>query len=270
MIWTIQRRTALALAMGLLVGGALSSAQAEESPRNPLRKLQGTWTGTFENQDVTWVLDGDKLTATLVGETHKANVKVDTQATPDAITFEITEGPEDARGKTSNGIFKFDEGKLIICVGAPGADRPKGFKDAADEGIYLFTLSRKKGGEDGGPSPERLALRAMQGTWKSELPDGSTADWVIRGRRLVMEGADRRYVAEVSVQPDAKPHATVDLKILEGPDDAKDQTIQGIYKQEGDTIVLCVDIRNPSRPTAFEADGVELFVFELKKTEPKK
>ncbi len=265
---TTRRRTAMALALGLLAGGMLTSAQGQETPRNPLRRLQGTWTGTFENQDVTWTVNGEKVTGTIVGETYKATVKVDREATPHAITFHVNEGPGGAQGKTTNGIFKFEEGKLVVCIGAPGMDRPTEFKGATDEGLYLFTLSRKEG--DGGPSPERQALRRMQGTWKSELPNGGSADWVIRGRRIVVEVPDRRYVAEATVQPEAKPHATVDFKIVEGPDDAKGKTLQGIYKQEGDALVFCIDGRAQSRPTAFEADGGDVFVFELKKAEPRK
>lgn len=269
---TIRRRTAMALAMvALLAGGTLAQAKEKEAPRNPLRRLQGTWTGTFENQDVTWVLDGEKVTGTIAGETYKATAKVDPQAKPRAITFDITEGPSDAQGKTSNGIFKLEKGKLVLCIGAPGMDRPTEFKDAADEGLYLFTLSRKDGDQArGGPSPERQAIRRMQGAWKSELPNGETADWVIRGRRVVMEGPQRRYVAEISVNPDAKPHANVNFKITEGPEDAQGRTIQGIYKQEADTLVFCVDGRDQSRPNAFEADDSGIFVFELKKAEPKK
>jgi uncharacterized protein (TIGR03067 family) len=264
---TIRRRAALALALAALAGGSLARAQ-DEAPRNPLRRLQGVWTASFDGQDATWTFEGEKVTVAMGDRTYKADVKVDREAMPRAITFAVTEGPEDARGKNVSGIFKMEAGKLVVCIAQPGDDRPEEFKNAPDDGLYLFTLARKDG-EGDAPSPMRRAIRQMQGTWKTELPNGDSVDWVIRGRRVVLEAPNRRYVSEMTVDPEAKPHGTVDFQVVEGPEDAQGKTIQGIYKLDGDTLVFCIDGGAGARPTEFKTEQGQSYSFELKKAEPK-
>ena len=71
-------------------------------------------------------------------------MKIDTEAKPFAtIDLVIDEGPEDAKGKTSKGIYKLDGEKLTICVSAPGKDRPKEFTQVEDE-AYLFAMKKQK------------------------------------------------------------------------------------------------------------------------------
>jgi uncharacterized protein (TIGR03067 family) len=265
---TIRRRAALALALAALAGAPLARAHAQDEPRNPLRRFQGAWTATFEGQDATWTFAGEKVTVAMGDRTYKADVTVDREAMPRAITFKVTEGPEDAQGKTVNGIYRMEEGKLVVCTGAPGEERPEEFKNAPDDGLYLFTLTRKDG-EGDAPSPMRRALRGMQGTWKTELPNGDTIDWVIRGRRIVLEAPNRRYVSEMTVDPEAKPHASVDFEVVEGPEDAQGKTIAGIYKLDGETLVICIDGGAGARPTEFKSEQGQSYSFELKKVPAK-
>ena len=70
--------------------------------------------------------------------------KIDTDAKPfAAIDLVIEDGPEEAKGKTSKGIYKLDGEKLTLCVSVPGKDRPKEFAQTDDE-AYLFELKKEK------------------------------------------------------------------------------------------------------------------------------
>ena len=63
-------------------------------------------------------------------------VKIDSAAKPDkTIDFEIDESPDDAKGKTSKGIYKFDgDSKLIFCF-CPAGDRPTKYEQNGYEQI---------------------------------------------------------------------------------------------------------------------------------------
>jgi uncharacterized protein (TIGR03067 family) len=55
------------------------------------------------------------------------------------------EGPE--KGKTVQGIYKFERDRLIICMRGPETaekGRPKEFKTEADSGLGIMTLERIK------------------------------------------------------------------------------------------------------------------------------
>jgi uncharacterized protein (TIGR03067 family) len=56
--------------------------------------------------------------------------------------MKIDEAPEDAKGQTSRGIYKFDGEKLIICFRAMG-ERPEKYEMIGFEQIVL-TLNKKK------------------------------------------------------------------------------------------------------------------------------
>ena len=75
---------------------------------------------------------------------YKMTIKLDPAAMPDkTIDFQIDEGPDDAKGKTSKGIYKFDgDDKFIFCM-RPIGERPDKFEMVGFEQI-LSELKRKK------------------------------------------------------------------------------------------------------------------------------
>ena len=74
-------------------------------------------------------------------------IKLDPKAKPEkSIDFHIDEGPEDAKGKDSKGIYQLEgEDALTLCFTGEG-DRPTKFEQIGFEQI-LTKLKRKKTAE---------------------------------------------------------------------------------------------------------------------------
>jgi uncharacterized protein (TIGR03067 family) len=135
----------LAIWAGLSLGGGTARALGDDKPQSELLKpFQGTWTSEGEGLESKWTFEGEKVKATVNGQDYTCKVKIDKEAKPLAtLDFLIEAGPEDAKGKTSKGIYKLDGEKLTLCVSAPGKDRPKEFTQVEDE-AYLFALKKQK------------------------------------------------------------------------------------------------------------------------------
>jgi len=137
----------LAIWAGLSLGEGKALALGDDKPQSELLKpFQGTWaTAEGEGLDAKWTFDGEKVKATVNGMEYTCKVtKIDADAKPLAtIDLLIEDGPEDAKGKMSKGLYKLDGEKLTICVSAPGKDRPKELAQVEDE-AYLFPLKKQK------------------------------------------------------------------------------------------------------------------------------
>ncbi len=137
------RASVTGLAAIVVLGGAAGLLAADDaSPADALKSLKGTWV-TDEGIDSTWTFDGETLKASVNGIDYTCKVKADPKAKPMTLDFVIDEGPEDAKGKTSKCIYRFDGAKLILCVSMPGKDRPKEFEQTEGES-YVFELKKEK------------------------------------------------------------------------------------------------------------------------------
>jgi uncharacterized protein (TIGR03067 family) len=133
----------IAIGVSLGPGSAARVRAADETtPADALKALKGTWV-TDEGIESTWTFDGETLKATVNGVDYTCKVKADPKAKPKTLDLVIDEGPEDAKGKTSKCIYKFDGEKLILCVSTPGHDRPKEFEQTEGES-YVFELKKEK------------------------------------------------------------------------------------------------------------------------------
>ena len=134
---------ATGLAAILVLGGATGLASADDSSTaDAFKALKGTWVSE-EGIESTWTFEGETLKASVNGMDYTCKVKADPKAKPMTLDFLIDEGPEDAKGKTSKCIYKFEGEKLILCVSTPGKDRPKAFEQEEGES-YVFELKKEK------------------------------------------------------------------------------------------------------------------------------
>ncbi len=85
-----------------------------------------------------------KLEIKAPSRSYTMTITLDPKAKPDkTIDFKIDEAPEDAKGKTSKGIYKFEgDDTLVLCFSGEG-DRPSKFEQIGFEQI-LIKLTRKK------------------------------------------------------------------------------------------------------------------------------
>ncbi len=109
------------------------------------------------------------------------------------------------------------------------------------------------------------SLKAIQGVWVSTESSGFDSKWEFCGDELKssVNGAD--YVSKVKADPKAKPHASVDFEIKDGPDESKGKTCKAIYKLDGEKLILCLALPGIDRPKDFETTDDQIFLFELKK-----
>lgn len=109
-----------------------------------LKTMQGTWTSTLNNgNEARWVFDGDTVTVTLPERKYVAKVFLDSKAKPQpTVDFKIMEGPDEAVGRTTEGIYKLDGKMLTICIAARDAARPKEFEQVENQS-FLFKLTKQ-------------------------------------------------------------------------------------------------------------------------------
>lgn len=150
----VSRRGWMGLGLASLVASRLGfvSARAADDGKDEkkvdpeLKKFEGKWTMPAASGEgtVSYVFKGNKLKIEAPSRSYEMTVTIDSSAKPDkTIDFHIDEGPEDAKGKTSKGIYKFDgDSKLTLCY-APTGDRPTKYEQVGYEQI-LSTLTRIK------------------------------------------------------------------------------------------------------------------------------
>ncbi len=105
-------------------------------------------------------------------------------------------------------------------------------------------------------------LKAMQGAWVNTPDSDNESRWVIDGDLMKSTVNDVRYVAKITLDPQAKPHPTIDIAVTDGPENSMGKTSQGIYNIKGDRLTLCVALPGRDlRPVEFKAVQKESFLF---------
>jgi uncharacterized protein (TIGR03067 family) len=133
-------------AAALLVASAsVRGAEDKDKDGGDLKKLEGKWTApSGDGGKVTYIFKGKKLKIEASSRTYEMTITLDATAKPDkTVDFKIEEAPDDAKGKTSKGIYKFDgDDKMIFCF-CPEGDRPTKYEQIGYEQI-LTELTRVK------------------------------------------------------------------------------------------------------------------------------
>jgi uncharacterized protein (TIGR03067 family) len=137
------------LGMGVVLCGLLvasSDARGDDATvEKDLKKLEGEWTVKSEGgSDIRYKFKGDKLEVTAPSRSYKMTIKIDPSAKPEkTLDFHIDEGPDDAKGKTSKAIYKFEGDDTFIFCMRPEGERPDKYEQIGYEQI-LSKLTRKK------------------------------------------------------------------------------------------------------------------------------
>jgi uncharacterized protein (TIGR03067 family) len=137
------------LGMGMVLCGLLvaaSDARGDDAAvEKDLKKLEGEWTVKAEDgHEVSYQFKGDKLEVTAPSRSYKMTIKIDPAAKPEkTLDFHIDEGPDDAKGKTSKAIYKFEGDDTFIFCMRPEGERPDKYEQIGYEQI-LSKLTRKK------------------------------------------------------------------------------------------------------------------------------
>ncbi len=106
-------------------------------------------------------------------------------------------------------------------------------------------------------------LKKLQGKWSTPSANGEgKVTYTIAGKKLKVVAPSRTYEMELTLDDAAKPEKTLDLKIVDGPEDAKGNTSKAIYKFDGEKFVFCFAPMG-DRPTKFEMEGYEKILTTL-------
>jgi uncharacterized protein (TIGR03067 family) len=138
------------LAAVVLVGAALLSVgvAAGGDAKADLKKFAGTWAVESAKKEgkappegeldkVRFVFTGDKLTVKHGDKEEEGTFKIDSSKKPRQIDVMI-------KGKTHEGIYAFEGGKLKICVVDEGGTRPTKFESAEGSKTMVIVLKREK------------------------------------------------------------------------------------------------------------------------------
>ncbi|MFO0889684.1 MAG: TIGR03067 domain-containing protein [Isosphaeraceae bacterium] len=138
-------RMGLTIAASLAVAAGMAARADEKTAEKDLKKLDGEWIVKSEaGGEVHYTFKGDKLKVEAPSRTYEITVKIDPDAKPEkTMDMHIDEAPEDAKGKTSKAIYKWeDDDTFVFCMRAEG-DRPTKYEQIGFEQI-LTKLKRKK------------------------------------------------------------------------------------------------------------------------------
>ena len=157
MFWSKALTVGLAVAVLAACGvGAVAvgyaQAVAAEDKKPDEEKIQGGWKVTEAKKNGQDPADKDEVVGqvlTFDGDRMKfgpfaGEWKLDPSKDPRQIDCTVVDGPENEKGKVSQGIYKLDGDKLTLHLSHPGGERPTSFESKEGENCILLTLERVK------------------------------------------------------------------------------------------------------------------------------
>jgi uncharacterized protein (TIGR03067 family) len=150
------KKVVQAVVLFLAAIGFSAAALADDAANTKDKeKLQGTWqavSGEKEGKDDpeaskhSLVFDGDKFMIKRGDNVFvQGTFKIDASKSPKTMDIDITEGPDNVKGKKAEAIYALDGDDLSWCVAEPGsADRPEKLGTKEGEKHMLVKLKREK------------------------------------------------------------------------------------------------------------------------------
>jgi uncharacterized protein (TIGR03067 family) len=140
--------------LGLFCVTWLLVAANADANKKDLDAMQGDWSGEKFVKDGFALTDDDAQSyfRTMKGDTYTMNrfrkkagsgkIKLDASKSPKQIDFI----PDVPKGKeiVLEGIYKFEEGKLVMCYAGPKGKRPTMFESKMGSGVTLTVWVREK------------------------------------------------------------------------------------------------------------------------------
>jgi RNA polymerase sigma factor (sigma-70 family) len=174
-------------------GGAKKPDKAKDAAVEELRALQGEWkvVALAENgrkatandvKGMRWTFKGTRLLGFDPGQPQKefGEVRLDPTKEPKHIDIVSLEG--NLKGKTLQGIYKREKGRLTVCLRDPGKGRPTEFTADAGSDQGMITLESLRHPPKPADKPEPPAAQAE--------PDP------MRGKHWVVKGPDTLQLVE--------------------------------------------------------------------------
>ena len=111
------------------------------------------------------------------------------------------------------------------------------------------------------------ALKKLQGTWvNAKAGEDRQSRWSFDKDGLKATVGASDYAGKVTLDPKGEPFPTIDVAVSEGSGDNAGKTSKGIYKFDGDRLVICVaSPGGATRPSEFKEVEGEFYLFELAK-----
>ncbi len=124
----------LVVSIAMMIPNVPAMVDAQED----LEKMQGTWeAATEQGQVFTFTFENEALTIEIGNITLECGVELNAEEEPAQIDVGIDEGPDEIVGAQVPGIYKLEDGRLVLCLSNPEVgERPEDFESI--EGIQLL------------------------------------------------------------------------------------------------------------------------------------
>lgn len=103
-------------------------------------------------------------------------------------------------------------------------------------------------GQDKKDSKSSGDLKKLQGVWTTPSQSGEAVVYTFKEDKLTVKAPTRTYKMTVKLDESAKPNKTIDLKVDDGPEDAKGQTSKGSTNSTATTSSSSASPPPPSVP----------------------
>jgi uncharacterized protein (TIGR03067 family) len=196
------------------------------------------------SRELTWTRGGK--------EPVRLSFTIDSSKQPDQINFTFLDGPD--KGKTCQGIYKFERTTLWICLTEPGVNGPRPEKMAmrGGESALLILHQLPKESPSGEKSLLQGAFRFELWTsehWPAEPKEFHKWRWIVRDEKVTWERPGQETLTLSFSVDSEQTLPQIDFTFLNGPD--KGQTCRGVYQASKDEVTICfqdpgADVERPT------------------------